>query len=482
MQQETKSLPVTRSYLSSEGYRLPYMTQERAAEVPTESKTQKKDSVYIAIFIIFQFACQVALLSEMFSSLRVYMRTASFASSLVLLIIVPRKRGRKYHPATKIVTWTFLLLLLSLFHPTTNSLLAGSAQIVLYLAIFGPLFWVSSMEIGRDELRKVLLIIFIFNAASAGVGALQIYFPGSYQPTLSTAYANMDEGYVEDLKITLSSGERVYRPMGLTDTPGGASVAGFFTVLLGVGFYVTTRKIILRILYPILITIGLTCLYLTQVRSWLIITVLGVLTLCALLAWQKQMSRLFAVLRMLAVAIFLSLTIAMAAAGESVINRLTTLIEDRPETVYYSNRGIFLEDTINNLLPLYPYGAGLGRWGMMNTYFGDNTDPERAQIYVEIQLTGWLLDGGLLLVIANVLALLVAARIAWIISIDRGIGEIAIWGAIVLAYNIGAIATIFGSSMFIGQGGMQFWLLNAVLFASARTEPTKLSLFKRVHA
>lgn len=452
----------------------------RRSSLECESVAQKKASVWIRSFVIFQFACQIALLFDYFNPSRVYVRAASFGASLILLVLMPRGRGR-LHPAAHVSGWIMVILLLSLLHPTTNSLLAGSAQVVLYLAILGPLFWVSNMSLGIAELRKVLLIIFILNALSAGTGVLQACFPGHFQPSLSAMVADKDRGYVEDLKIQLANGERIFRPMGLTDVPGGASAAGFYTVLLGMGFYVTSRKVQRRLICAGLMMLGMVCLYLSQVRSLLILSILCVVAFCSLLAWQRQTIRLMSLGKALVITIAISFTFAVSIGGVGVTKRMATLIQDRPGQIYYSNRGIFLENTINELLPLYPLGAGLGRWGMMNTYFGDNSDPNRKSIYVEIQWTGWLLDGGLPLILAYAIALLITCSIAWTVSINRKIGDLSIWAAIVLAYSVGAIATTFGSAMFAGQNGMQFWLLNALLFATARTLIPDLGAFKSFH-
>ena len=79
--------------------------------------------------------------------------------------------------------------------------------------------------------------------------------------------------------------------------------------------------------------------------------------------------------------------------------RLQTLVADDPGKVYHSNRGHFLEDTIYNQLPEYPVGAGLARWGMMNRYFADKDDLLTPPLWVEIQWTGWLYDGGIPLIL-----------------------------------------------------------------------------------
>ena len=78
--------------------------------------------------------------------------------------------------------------------------------------------------------------------------------------------------------------------------------------------------------------------------------------------------------------------------GKSVSDRFPTLVAASPGETYQANRGFFVKNTINELLPEYPFGAGLGRWGMERTYaspFIKDTDPPPI---IEIQMTGWLLD------------------------------------------------------------------------------------------
>jgi hypothetical protein len=314
----------------------------------------------------------------------------------------------------------------------------------------------------------VLLVIFIFHTLSATAGVLQARFPGQFEANLSTAISSQGKSYVESLKISLASGQRVFRPMGLTDVPGGAAMAGFYTVLFGIGFFLTSRGAWMRLLCLGSIAIGMVCLYLSQVRSVLVLTAISVLAFCGLLLWQRRTSRVLLLGGLLLAIVALSFTYAVSLGGKSVTRRMSTLIEDRPGAVYYKNRGIFLEETIYVLLPQYPLGAGLGRWGMVRSYFGDETNTSSDAIYAEIQWTGWLLDGGIPLILAYVAALLMALLVSIRISLNRNIGDLYIWGGIILAYSAGALATTFNYALFIGQGGMEFWLLNALLFAAAR--------------
>jgi hypothetical protein len=158
---------------------------------------------------------------------------------------------------------------------------------------------------------------------------------------------------------------------------------------------------------------------------------------------------------------------AVGIGGDSVIRRTNSLVEDSPDKVYYSNRGHFLEDTIFNLLPQFPMGAGLGRWGMMNAYFGDNSDPNRGSLWAEIQWTAWLYDGGLALIVTSSGAVAVTCIVAWRFAISRRRGPVPFWAALILAYDIGTVALSFNYPIFVSGGGIEFWLLNALLFSAA---------------
>jgi hypothetical protein len=416
-------------------------------------------------FLLLQIGCQLALLAPALGALRLVWRCAAFGASLALLVLV---RGwGPGHPCRRWAPAILGLTALGFLHPTTNSLAAAAAQWVLYLAILAPLFWAARLSVTPAMLRRLLLLFWLFQTTSAAVGVLQVLYPGRFQPNLSSNVSSLDAGRLDSLKVTLANGERVFRPMGLTDVPGGAASAGMYAVLFGLGFLLIDRRGLIRIAALAGMGVGLFCIYLSQTRSVLIMTGVCVLTLAATLAWRGEWSRLVVVAAVVGAVVVGSFTWAVAVGGKSVTDRLLTLTAERADNVYYRNRGVFLEATINELLPRYPFGAGLGRWGMMNQYFGDRTNLYSEPIWVEIQWTGWLLDGGVALVIAYGGALVLACSTALRIARSRLPGELPLIASLVLAYDIGAAAVTFNYPLFIGQGGLEFWLLNAVLFAAA---------------
>ena len=81
----------------------------------------------------------------------------------------------------------------------------------------------------------------------------------------------------------------------------------------------------------------------------------------------------------------------------------------------------------------------------------------------------WVLDGGVPLVLAYVTAIAFAFFVAWRISADRKEHGLGLWGALLFAYNMAAFAVTFNYPLFIGQSGLEFWLLNAALYGAYRS-------------
>jgi len=429
---------------------------------------------WVFAFACAQLFCSLALLVPPLDNLRIAWRMGSFGSSLAMLYFLPR-RGT-YHPAALPALAAMLIVALSLLHPTTNTPLAGLAQVMLYAAIFAPLFWVSGVPVTYTSVRRVMLLLWGFGLLSATVGVIQTYFPGTLEMPISSSIRAQGEWYVEDLKIELANGIRVFRPMGLTDAPGGAAEGATAAILFSLALLVTDRRTWMKALCVFGVCIGMFCLYLCQVRVMLISTLICSITFATLLLLRGQTRQFLQITTLLAGGVVLGFAWAVAIGGDAVTARIESLFADKPSEVYYQNRGRFLDQTVNELLPQYPLGAGLARWGMMNFYFGNNSNPDTKMIWAEIMWTGWLLDGGVPLVIAYFAAIATAIYISARCALDRSVGQISMLGAIVCAYNIGVLATTFNSCPFIGSGGTEFWLLNAALYAAyrhARTSPAE---------
>ena len=429
---------------------------------------------WIQWFIIFQVICQLFLLTPVAGGpFRSLIRIAAFGMSLIFLALLPGKRTP--HPASQAGLAVIGILMLSFFNPDTNSVMAGLAQIALYAAILGPVFWVPRLSLDQRGFRAVLMTIWGFYTLSAIFGILQVYFPGRFQPNVSTMITSRGAGYLHDLTISVGDGQRVFRPMGLTDTPGGGATAGYYAILLGLGFLLTDKNPLRRMLYVVSMVFGMTCLYLCQVRAMLVMLTFCLTVFAAMLAWRGAKMKLAILLGVTGAVILSGFLWAVSVGGSSITKKLFLLSSD-PTHTYYRSRGKFLEYTVNYLLPKFPLGAGLGRWGMTNAYFGDRSRPS---IWVEIQWTGWLLDGGVLLIVAYVVALYFAFKTCVAVFRRRDLGDLWLWAAVLLAYDIGAFANTFNYSCFLSQNGMEFWMLNAALFATARSGPPAQWMLRR---
>ena len=416
-------------------------------------------------FVFLEMGCQVALLLPSVAGSRVFVRSAAFAGSLLLVLLL---RGpREDHPSRGVAMLALSVVALAIFHPTTNTVLAGVATFALDLAVLGPIFWVPRIRMDLTTIRRLFFVFWVFHTASASLGVLQLYYPGQFQPA---AASNLSDSYVQGLQITLENGTRVLRPMGLTDTPGGAGTGGVYSVLLASAFLLDRPRAFFRIALLASICVGCFMLYMCQVRALVVMLVVSLIAMMAPFVLQRRMGRLLKVgLPVVAIGA-LAFSLSLAIGSEAVTGRLSTLFEGSIGSVYYSNRGIFLEDTFYNLLPQYPFGAGLGRCGMMRVYFGDEYNAASPPLWAEIQWTLWLFDGGVPLMILYTLAILMAIREGLRTATRRGPGheDLSKWAAVLVGYSVGAFASTFGWCPFAGTFGVDFWLLNAAVFAAAR--------------
>jgi hypothetical protein len=424
---------------------------------------------WVPAFIVFQLLCQMALIVGDIGGVRIVVRMAAFGASLALLLAL-RGRGSA-HPAAGAALGVIGVLAVCILHPETRSLVGGAAQVGLYAAVLAPLFWVPRLtSIDMRMLRRAVMILWAFHGLSAGLGVLQVYRPGTFQPPVSTVVESKGKGYIESLKITTATGQRVFRPMGLTDVPGGASISGLYAVLLGVGFFLTRRTPGMMAISLASIGLGVACLYLSQVRALVVMTGISLVAVSGILLWRRDVRRLSTLVFGLGLMVGIGFVAARSMAGAEASQRMGTLVHSRPSQVYYENRGRFLEDAIFKTLPQAPFGEGLGHWGMTATYFGGSSPGKN--VWVEIQWAGWIVDGGAPLLLTYLLALGLTLWAAWSIARARPPSaeahDLPFWAAIVLAYSVGATALTFSYPIFLSQSGMEFWLLNATLFAAAR--------------
>jgi hypothetical protein len=454
---------------------------------------QPRPSRLLEGFVIVEIVCQLALLSGTLEHFRIVFRTAVFGLSLGLLFLLPGHG--KLHPAAKAAFFMLAILALEILNPEVNSMIAAAAQSGMYLAILAPLFWVSRLRIDLSEMRRVLSLQWAFQSMSAAVGVLQVYFPDRFQFHVSRVVEANGAGYLTMEHFRNAFGEMVYRPMGLTDSPGAAAAAGFIAVLFATAFFLLERRRWMQAVYVGTMLVGMAAIYLSQVRVMLLMELICMVTMVALLTLRagrgqdrragRMLSsrRLMALSGVMALVVVVGFTWAVAVGGTEISERANSLTASNPGEVYQQNRGRFLIYTIEDVLPEYPLGAGPGRWGMMAYYFGDPGSMRHPFLWSEIQWTGWLYDGGISLALLYALAIALAMRVAYRIALNQRFADLGALGAMVFAYDVSALAATFDGNYFTGGAGLDFWMLNAMLFNAAyhtfRTPPTKPAAVRR---
>lgn len=452
---------------------VPRLQQQRTTE---EAAATRRSKPWLVGFALLHLTCQLMLLVPGLSDVRIALRMAAFGVSLAFLVIIPSKHTWRT-PLRTCALCILGLLTLEFVHPEGSGLLAAFAAIMLNVAVIAPVFWVPWTRTTTEKATSLILVLWLFYTASSLLGVLQAYFPGRFQPKLSAVLAANTRDLLASLEIQLASGERVFRPMGLTDTPGGAAFAGLYALLLGTGVLLSTKRPFrgAKALAVGSMLAGLICLYLCQVRSLVVMAGVCEITLLLLLLLSGRISKLVGLLGAIGAVVPGAFALALAVGGRSVTTRLNTLVDADPGTVYYANRGHFLEATLTEYLPRYPLGAGLGRYGMVHAYFGNAFDA----LWVEIQWTAWVFDGGLPMVLLYISAILMATWGCLKIArghFGKGDESLAVWAAVVVAYDVGAIAICFNYPLFAATGGVEFWLLNmAVLCAAYDAERSALA-------
>jgi hypothetical protein len=410
---------------------------------------------WVYLYIAIEIGCQLALLSEALSPARVVFRSMAVGANLLMLLVIP---GRPVfqHPSRNLAFFILTVVTLSALNPSGSTLQAAMVHWAFYLAVIAPVFWVMRLELTESVPVRVITLLWLYGTLSASFGILQVYFPGQFEPAISSQIRPE-----RALMIRLSSGALVVRPMGLTDLPGGAAVGGLHAALFGLGMALTKPFRGAAVAGVTSMVIGITCIYLSHVRSGLVTLAICCVVLLIVLAASGRLSRLVLALVIGAFVAVLGFEVAFSLS-DSVAARFGSLLADDPGTVYRVNRGSMIEHALFELLPQYPLGGGLGRWGMVNLYFGRFED----LLPVEVQWAGWVADGGLPLLLLYPAAVVTAIWAAVRAAIAATTTELGVMAAIVAAYGVGTLALTFSYAVFMSTGGIQFWLLSAVLLRS----------------
>ncbi len=222
-----------------------------------------------------------------------------------------------------------------------------------------------------------------------------------------------------------------------------------------------------KILLLLLLLVAFFTLYLTQVRSQFLV-LLGVVVVLAFLRIRAgEGARGIALIILAVVVIAYSFKLAVNVGGEVVSSRYMGLAETGILESYQQNRGLFLEYTLNRALWQYPFGAGIGRWGMMNNYFGGGSSV--SSLWAEIQLTGWIYDGGIPLSICYLGGLITSFFLVFRVAVHHTDSKLKVAAQAIFCLNLVTAVGIVAGPSFNAQNGIIFWFLYGLLYSATHS-------------
>lgn len=422
---------------------------------------------FAEVFIISQTALPALLYLPGSQAFRLPIRFSAFAISLAAFAWY-QVESTAQTTRSQMQPWVaavMALLAVMLFHPETSSLPGGVAHMAVYFSVLAPLFWAPEFVKSPEQLARIIWILLLCSGANAVVGVLQVYDPARWLPAEFSRIMTTSQTGLGAVTFIGANGERIVRPPGLFDTPGAVAGPAMFAALFGLIFAVSAIPAWKRGLSLGVAGAGFAAIYLSQVRVSLVAAVVMMASYFLISMRQGRAARASQFGILSGGVVVLSLSLAVALGGTAISDRVNSLFAADPVSVYQNARGIQLTYTFADLLFQYPLGAGLARWGMAVGYFG--TNPNAVQIWAEIQITGWMIDGGILMVVIYTGALVVTTLSQWRIAQATQYPRLAVCAAVILAAGLGPALMIISFTPFVAQIGIQYWFLAGALHGVA---------------
>lgn len=421
-------------------------------------------------FVVSQALLVALMFIPGLSAIRFVTKMASFFSSLLIIWMVYRdgrlSRVKKGFRATAWLRILIVMLIFLVFHPYTLSLTAGTAQMVLYLSSYAVAFWgVASLRYGF-QLQRVFVLLFLINSFSALLGIGQFYRPGLFLPPSMPVF---EAGGLSAmlLQYELDDGTKVIRPCGLGDTPGQASFAGAMAAMMGIIVMTSSLPRWQRVSGLMLAIPGAAVIYLTQVRTAILMVVIALMALTLAFFFQRRWKSIIQMGLAGLIVVLGGFAWAAREGGSAVIDRFFTLLADNPANVLMtSSRAQMVNASLTEMIWDLPMGGGMGRFGQVFAYFGTSNIED--MIWCETQISAWIIDGGMPMLFLGLGAVIAALVDSLRVARKCPHPVIRHWAAGVFAVNFSLFFICFGQMPFLTNTGQQFWLLAAMTHAADR--------------
>jgi hypothetical protein len=343
------------------------------AQIPPRSDAVSADAAggrrwsAVEWFILSQTLLPAVLFLPGTQAVRLPLRIAPYAVGLFLLARWAFSGGfqERLHPSR---TWLIAvagLLGLMIIHPTTNTLIAGVAQVALYVSVFAPVLWVPRGIQSARHAQRLLIIMLFCNGLNAFVGVLQVYDPARWMPAeISARVVNSTYG-LDTVSYEGPDGNTIVRPSGLFDNPGAVAGPATYAGLLGVVFATAPGPIPLRAVSGLLAIAGVAAICLSFVRTSLLVLAGMFAVYVWFLLRRGEFGRMIVVVPFVLAVGVAGFSIGARLGGDAVVARFQTLRDEGTEAYQNAGRAEQLQYGVTDLLLQFPLGAGLGRWGMM---------------------------------------------------------------------------------------------------------------------
>jgi hypothetical protein len=104
---------------------------------------------------------------------------------------------------------------------------------------------------------------------------------------------------------------------------------------------------------------------------------------------------------------------------------------------------------------------------MMNAYFGGGDNLIHPSLYAEIQITGWLYDGGVLMWLLYGGAIVTALLFSYRVAARHPDANVASLAKIVFVLQLALAGSAWGGPIFNTQLGVIFWLLTSAVYGAS---------------
>jgi len=411
--------------------------------------------------VVLQTAIPALLFVPGAQSARKWIRAASYFTGFLgfsapkPIPVDPARRHPAFIPVMLITLYLTVLLV-----ATPGRLLPAAAEFVLVVSVMAPVLWAPGLMRDPAQLHRILWLLMLSSGLNSLVGVLQVYDPDRWMPQVLSQQ-------ITDLSLYRyagADGRSIIRPCGLYDTPGAVSAPGAWAALTGFALFQQERRFFRRAISLGCAFLGVAVIYLTLVRTAFVIVLVGAVCYAAILAFRRQEGDATSFAVGAGATMVAALLFASVFGGSKVTSRFASLFQSDPTKIYYQSRGVQLEYAMLNDTNEYPLGAGLGTWGMVPAYFGGGSK------FAEVQAHGWILDGGLPLLVLYSAAILAAIFRDLKYCMTTRSKAVFQWATCITAVNISTAITVLSFVPFNTQIGMQFWLLTGVLHGAALVE------------